>query len=62
MPFPPIVVKIVKKQNLWYFPQLHDDFSGYMNLSNLTTIMIVMALLTRRLGDKKLSTATTLAL
>ena len=44
------------------FPQLHDDFSGYMNLSNLTTIMIVMAIFIRRLGDKKLITANTLAL
>ena len=44
------------------FPQLHDDFSGYMNLSTLRTIIIVMAILIRRLGDKKLSTANTLAL
>mgnify|MGYP004126450683 FL=1 len=44
------------------FPQHHDDFSCYMNLSSLTTIMIVMALLTGRLSDKKLSIASTLAL
>ena len=62
MPISSDTSKDHEKAKPMVFPPIHDDFSGYMNLSNLTTIMIVMALLTRRLGDKKLSTATTLAL